>query len=110
MTQVPSSFFRHSPIPLHISTALAKPPCALKSRVVCGIQVWYFGWILRDSVMAGASTIFPGLSRFLGIEGAFDLTKCFIENRAEEFFIEVAARQPITVLTGHGAIELEDQI
>ena len=37
---VPSSFFRHSPIPLHISTARAKPPCPEKSRVVRGSQGW----------------------------------------------------------------------
>ena len=33
---VPSSFFRQTPIPLHISTAPAKPPCPEKSRSVSG--------------------------------------------------------------------------
>src|ERR1043166_4851306 len=50
---VPSSFLRHSPIPLHISTARTKPPCSLKSSVVCGCQVLYCGLILSDSVIAG---------------------------------------------------------
>src|SRR5512134_2778519 len=57
---VPSSFLRHSPMPLHISTARAKPPCSLKSKVVCGSQVLYCGLIFNDSVIAGASTILPG--------------------------------------------------
>src|SRR5262245_33127446 len=33
---VPSSFFRHTPTPLHISTAAAKPPCSEKSSSVFG--------------------------------------------------------------------------
>ena len=36
---VPSSFLRHAPTPLHISTAAAKPPCAEKSSRVLGSQV-----------------------------------------------------------------------
>src|SRR5258705_11837350 len=38
---VPSSFFRHTPTPLHISTAAAKPPWAEKSSRVLGSQVLY---------------------------------------------------------------------
>ena len=38
---VPSSFFRHTPTPLHISTAAAKPPWAEKSSDVFGSQVLY---------------------------------------------------------------------
>src|SRR5712692_8720363 len=38
---VPSSFFLHSPTPLHISTAAAKPPCAEKSSSVVGSHVLY---------------------------------------------------------------------
>src|SRR3990172_12840015 len=48
---VPSSFLRHSPMPLHISTALTKPPCSVKSSVVRGSQVLYWGLILSDSVI-----------------------------------------------------------
>src|SRR6266852_4626571 len=36
---VPSSFLRHSPTPLHISTAAAKPPCFEKSSRVTGSHV-----------------------------------------------------------------------
>src|SRR5258705_12583654 len=38
---VPSSFLRHSPTPLHISTAAAYPPCCEKSRSVIGSHVLY---------------------------------------------------------------------
>src|SRR5262245_4593122 len=38
---VPSSFFRQTPTPLHISTAAAKPPCDEKSRSVFGSHVLY---------------------------------------------------------------------
>src|SRR5262245_57811249 len=38
---LPSSFLRHSPTPLHISTAAAKPPCAEKSSRVAGCHVVY---------------------------------------------------------------------
>ena len=58
-------------MPLHISTALAKPPCPVKSKVVSGCQVWYRGLIFSDSVMAGASTIFPGFMRFFGSNTRF---------------------------------------
>src|SRR5688500_16463787 len=44
---------------------------------------------------------FSGVEPILGIEGALDLTECLVESRAEEFFIEVAARQAIAVLTRH---------
>src|SRR4029453_9527356 len=40
---VPSSFFRHTPTPLHISTAAAKPPWAEKSSRVLGSHVLYSG-------------------------------------------------------------------
>src|SRR5262252_9908262 len=36
---VPSSFLRHSPTPLHISTAAANPPCSEKSSRVLGSDV-----------------------------------------------------------------------
>src|SRR2546428_11147063 len=36
---VPSSVLRHTPTPLHISTAAAKPPCPEKSSSVFGAQV-----------------------------------------------------------------------
>src|SRR5215831_5971002 len=38
---VPSSFFRQTPTPLHISTAAANPPCDEKSSRVFGSQVLY---------------------------------------------------------------------
>ena len=53
---------------------------------------------------------FSGIEQILRIEGAFDLAECLIERRAEKFLIEVAARQPIAMLAGHGAIELQNQI
>src|SRR5262249_42350271 len=40
---VPSSFLRHTPTPLHISTDAAKPPWAEKSSMVDGSQVLYSG-------------------------------------------------------------------
>src|SRR3970040_873192 len=55
---VPSSFFRLSPMPLHISTERAKPPCPAKSKVVRGSQGLYCGLLLGDSVIVGASTCF----------------------------------------------------
>jgi len=63
---VPSSFFRHSPMPLHISTAAAKPPCEAKSSIVSGCHALYAGPMRSDSVIAGASTIFPGFIKFFG--------------------------------------------
>src|SRR5690242_13486657 len=38
---VPSSFLRHTPTPLHISTDAAKPPPAEKSSIVFGSHVLY---------------------------------------------------------------------
>ena len=62
---VPSSFLRHSPMPLHISTARAKPPCAAKSRVVRGSHGLYCGLIFerlghrrRVDDLAGVHKIF----------------------------------------------------
>src|SRR5262249_22583948 len=63
---VPSSFIRQTPIPLHISTAAAKPPWPEKSRSVSGSHVRYPAPYRSDSVIGGASTMLPGLSRPLG--------------------------------------------
>ena len=63
---VPANFFRHTPMPLHISTAAAKPPCSLKSSVVSGSQISVDGLTRSDSVIGGASTIFPGFIIPLG--------------------------------------------
>src|SRR5215470_6364403 len=72
---VPSSFLRHSPMPLHISTARTKPPCSLKSRVVRGSQVLYCGLILSDSVIDGESTTFPGFIRLFESKARFTWRK-----------------------------------
>ena len=72
---VPSSFLRHSPMPLHISTARAKPPWPLKSNVVRGSH----GLVVRADLQRLGHRRrvddLAGVHRCFRIEGPLDLAE-----------------------------------
>ena len=53
---------------------------------------------------------FAGVHAIPWIEGGFDLLEGLVDSRAEQAFVQVAARQAVAVFAAHGAAKLDRQV
>ena len=102
---VPAFSLRQTAAPLHISTARANPPSALKSRYVfgsiraiSGTEAQVFGHRRRVDLLAG-------VHQTKWVPDALELAHRLVELRAEDQLIELGALQTVAVLAGHDTAE-----